>query len=131
MPLTPSRQYSDFSISFTPNPITGDVNMVTGYNSVVQSIMNLVQLNHYEKPFHSETGGNIRRLLFEPADNITAGLIANEIEVVINNFEPRASLLGVYVETTSDYQGYNVTIEFSVLTVTDPISITFFLERLR
>jgi phage baseplate assembly protein W len=131
MPTTQTRIYKDFNISFTPNLITGDVNMVTAFNSVVQAVMNLVQLNHYEKPFHPEIGGNIRRLLFEPADNITAGSIANEIKIVITNFEPRASLLGVYVETTPDSDGYNVTIEFSVLTVADPISINFFLERLR
>lgn len=105
--------------------------MVTGYNSVVQAVMNLVQLNHYEKPFHPEIGGNVIKLLFEPADNITAGLIANEIKVVLANFEPRADVLGVYVESTPDYEGYNVTIEFSILTLSDPISISFFLERLR
>jgi phage baseplate assembly protein W len=126
-----TRTYSDFDVSFTPNPITGDVNMVTGYNSVVQAVTNLVQLNHYEKPFHPEIGGNVRKLLFEPADNITAGLLANEIKIVIGNFEPRATVLGVYAETTADGNGYNVTVEFSVLTVSDPITITFFLERLR
>ena len=126
-----TRTYSDFDVSFTPNPITGDVNMVAGFNSVVQAVTNLVQLNHYEKPFHPETGGNVRKLLFELADNITAGLLANEIKIVIGNFEPRATVLGVYAETTADGNGYNVTVEFSVLTVSDPITITFFLERLR
>jgi phage baseplate assembly protein W len=126
-----TRTYSDFSVSFTPNPITGDLNMVTGFNSVVQAVTNLVQLNHYEKPFHPEIGGNVRKLLFEPADNITAGLLANEIKIVIGNFEPRATVLGVYAQTTADGNGYDITVEFSVITVSDPITITFFLERLR
>jgi phage baseplate assembly protein W len=126
-----TRTYSDFDISFSVNPITGDINMVTGFNSVVQAVINLVQLNHYEIPFHPEIGGNVRKLLFEPADNITAGLLANEIKIVIGNFEPRAIVLGVYAETTADGNGYNVTVEFSVITVSDPIKITFFLERLR
>lgn len=126
-----TRTYSDFDISFTPNPITGDLNSVTGYNSVVQSVMNLVQLNHYEKPFHPEIGGNVLKLLFEPADNITAGLIANEIKITLANFEPRADVIGVYVETTNNGNGYNVTIEFAILNLSDPITITFFLERVR
>jgi phage baseplate assembly protein W len=130
MPLQ-TRTYSDFDISFSANPITGDLNSVLGFNSVVQSVMNLVQLNHYDKPFHPEIGGNVRKLLFELTDNITAGLIANEIKIVLANFEPRATVLGVYVETTNDGNGYNVTIEFSVLTVSDPITISFFLERIR
>jgi phage baseplate assembly protein W len=126
-----TRQYSDFDISFSPNPVTGDLNSVTGFNSVVQAVMNLVQLNHYEKPFHPEIGGNVRKLLFEPSDSITAGLLTTEITNVITNFEPRVTLLGVYVETTQDGEAYNVTVEFSVLTVPDPITINFFLERLR
>lgn len=126
-----TRTYSDFDVSFSKNPITGDLNKVTGFNAVVQAVTNLVQLNHYEKPFHPEIGGNVRKLLFEPADNITATLLANEIETVIGNFEPRATVLGVYVETTNNGNGYNVTVEFSIQTLSDPITITFFLERIR
>ena len=126
-----TRTYSDFNVAFFPNPITGDLTKVTGVNSVVQSIISLIQLNHYEKPFHPEIGGNIRKLLFEPADNITCNLLSNEIKAVINNFEPRATVLGVYVDATNDGNGFNVVIEFSILTLADPITITTFLERLR
>ena len=126
-----TRTFSDFNISFVPNPITGDLTKVTDINSVAQAIMDLVQLNHYEKPFHPEIGGNVRKLLFEPADAVTSGLIATEITNVINNFEPRATLLGVYVDATNNGNGFNVTIEFSVANVTNPVTITTFLERLR
>jgi phage baseplate assembly protein W len=126
-----TRTYSDFNVSFIPNPITSDLTKVTGSAAVVQAVLNLLQLAYYEKPFHPEIGGNLRRLLFEPCDNITANLLSNEINVVIKNFEPRADVLGVYVSSDITGDGYNVTIEFSIITLPDPITITVFLERIR
>jgi len=126
-----TRQYSDFDISFQPHPITGDLLKKINAGAVVQSIMDLVQIGHYEKPFHPEIGSNVRKLLFEPMDNITANLLSNEIRAVITNFEPRATLLGVYVQSDDVGDGYNVVIEFSINTLPDPITISVFLERLR
>ena len=126
-----TRTYSDFDIAFKAHPITGDLVKKTGAAAVVQSIIDLVQLNHYEKPFHPEIGGNVRKLLFEPLDNVTANLLANEIKLILANFEPRATVLGVYVENNVTDDGFNVIIEFSIVTLSDPITISVFLERLR
>lgn len=123
--------YSDIDINFNPHPITGDVLRVTGAQSVVQSVLNLVQINHYEVPFHPEIGGNVRKLLFELADPITANLLAEEIRNVIRNFEPRAKVIDVLVESDVDQNGFNVTITFFVLSTTQPLTISFFLTRLR
>lgn len=127
-----SRIYSDFNINFSVNPITGDLNRVLGVNSVVQSIMNLVQTNHYEIPFHPEIGGNVRRLLFELCDGVTANLLSKEIQDVLANFEPRATVLDVIVQSNNDQDGYAVTIVFQVTGgIETPIQITTFLARLR
>jgi phage baseplate assembly protein W len=131
MALQTAKVYSDVDISFLPHPITKDVLKKTGAAAVAQSIVNLILLSHYEKPFHPEIGSNIRKLLFELGDNVTASLIAEEVKIAIGNFEPRATILGVYVDQTSDGYGYNVTIEFSVITLPDPVSITVFLDRVR
>ena len=131
MALTSKKTYSDLDVSFNFHPVTKDVLKKTGISSVVQSIISLVLLSHYEKPFHPEIGSNIRKLLFELADNVTASRIAEEVKITIANFEPRATVLGVYVDPTDDGYGYNVNIEFSVITVADPVSITLFLERVR
>lgn len=130
MPLN-TITYSDFNIEFIPSPVTGDLVKVTGQSSVVQSVMDLVQLNHYEKPFHFEIGGNVLKLLFEPNDNITAGLLAKEITDVITNFEPRATVLGVYVTSNVEDDGYNIDVLFSIQTFTQAITLSTFLARLR
>jgi len=125
------QRYSDFDVRFLSHPVTGDLLKVTGTNAVVQSVINLIQLNHYEVPFHPEIGGNVRKLLFELADPVTAGLLADEIRNLVTNFEQRVKLIDVLVESDVDNNGFNVTISFFVVNNTQPITISTFLERLR
>lgn len=124
-------QYSDIADSFDPHPITGDVLMVTGVNSIVQSITNLAQLNHWDIPFHGEIGGNVRRLLFELADATTAGLLGEELTNVYANYEPRATNVQVYVSAEAGGNGWDVTVVFTPIGMSNPVSVSFFLERLR
>ena len=129
---TPSVLYSDVNITMNEHPVTHDLLVVTGAASVVQSIMNLIQTNHYERPFHPEIGGNVNKLLFELADPSTANLLAQEITDVIENFEPRAQTVTVNVQATSTPMvGFMVTIVFYVVSNPSPINVQFFLQRLR
>jgi hypothetical protein len=124
-------RFSDFAISFTPHPVTGDVLMVTGINSVVQAVMNLVQLNHYEVPFHPEIGGNLRRMLFEQPDPVVAGMINDEITNLLTNFEPRVQIDEILVSADPAGNGYSVSITFFVVNNVAPITVSMFLTRLR
>jgi phage baseplate assembly protein W len=127
-----TRIYSDFGIDFISHPVTGDLLKVTGVASVVQAIVNLVQTNHYERPFHPEIGGNVRKLLFDLLDPVTANLISEEIKDVLANYEPRATVLDVIVATDTTLEGYQVTVVFTVTGgISTPIEISVFLERLR
>src|SRR6185312_539758 len=127
----PTIIYKDIDISLLANPITSDVLQKTGASAVIQSLSNLVQYGHYEKFFHPEIGANIRQLLFELPDSNIAGLIEKEIRNVINNFEPRVNLLAVAVESDQVNDGYNITIEFTVTSIPNPIQISSFLARVR
>ena len=130
-PSNISRIYSDFDVNFVPHPVTGDITMVTGTNSVIQALMNLVQINTYEKPFHPEIGSGIRSLLFEPMSPLIANSLKVEVRNLINNFEPRVDIINIAV--TPDYENnlFNVIIEFFVLNSTLPITINAFLQRVR
>ena len=129
VPSNITRIFTDFDVSFTPHPVTGDINMVTGTNSVVQSLMNLVQLN--EKPFHPEISSGIRSLLFEQMDSIVAASLKKEIVLLIENFEPRVQIIDVAVSPDYNNDQFNVTIEFYVLNNTLPITISAYLQRVR
>jgi phage baseplate assembly protein W len=125
------REYKDLDLNFTIHPVKKDINKLTAERAVVNSIKNLVSTNHYEKPFNPSFGSNLRRLLFENADKFTASLIEREITEVIRNFEPRATVSSVIVSPRVDENGFNVQLEFFVINITNPITITFFLERIR
>jgi phage baseplate assembly protein W len=129
--MSQARAYKDLDLDFTPHPVKKDINKKTGPNAIVQSLKNLIQTNHYEKPFHPEIGSNVRKMLFEPLDSITANILGREISDVINNFEPRVKLENVYVVENFDGNGFDVTIQFFLENVPEPINLVFFLERLR
>ena len=126
------RQYSDLDLFFSAKSISKDISKVTHIQAVKRSIRNLVLLNHYEKPFHPEIGSGVRDMLFEPMTPITANILARKIEDVIENFEPRAKLVGVRALPNLDRNEYEVTIEFYVVnTPTELVDLTVMLERLR
>ena len=128
---TTSREWLDLDLNFAIHPIRKDINKHKGELAVINSIKNLVSTNHYEIPFQPEIGCNIRKLLFEPLDMVTATLIEREIIETINNFEPRASVSKVVIKPDFDNNGFQVELLFRILNRTDPVAIKFFLERVR
>jgi phage baseplate assembly protein W len=99
--------------------------------AVINSIKNLVLTNHYERPFQPELGCNVSKLLFENLDFVTAASLEREIQQTINNFEPRASVYRVRAIPDYDNNGFTVDMEFLIRNRTEPITITFFLDRVR
>ena len=126
-----SRTFSDIDMDFMPNPITQDILKKTNDNAIAQSIGNLLQTGHYERLFRPEIGCNLKKHLFEPIDNITTNNISEEINRTIANYETRVQLLDVVVTPDYDNNGYNVSIKFIIRNDPQPITITFFLERVR
>ena len=126
------RQYRDLDLFFSKNQGNGDVNKITGVEAVKRSIRNLVLLNFYEKPFNPEIGSDVRYLLFENMSPLTSVVLAEAIEDVIEDFEPRARVISVRAFPNLDRNEYEVTIEFFVVnTPTELVDMTVFLELLR
>ena len=126
------RQYTDLDLFFSKKSSDSDISKVTDIQAVKRSIRNLVLLNAYEKPFHPEIAGGVREMLFELMTPITAQIIAKQVENVINNFEPRAKLVGVRVQPDLDRNSYELTIEFYVVNApTELVDMSVMLERLR
>jgi len=126
------RQYRDLDLFFSRKQGSGDVNRITDVEAVKRSVRNLVLTNFYEKPFHPEIGSGVRDMLFENMSPLTAVVLAKKVEDVIENFEPRARLIGVRALPNLDRNEYEVTIEFFVVnTPTELVDMTVFLEVLR
>ena len=126
------RVFADLDLIFTTNNRTKDINILSDVSAVKRSVRNLVLLNQYEKPFRPEIYSGIRDMLFEPMTPITATILAKKVEDVIENFEPRARLMGVRATPDLDRNAYNIAIEFYVVnTPTELVDLTIMLERLR
>ena len=125
------RDFKDLDLNFNIHPVRKDISKSIGPMAVVNSIKNLILTNHYERPFQPDIGSNVRRLLFENLDNITASTIKDEIERTIVNYEPRATVKTIHVTADYDKNGFKVYLEFFIVNQTAPIIINFLLERIR
>jgi len=125
------RDFKDLDLNFNIHPIRKDISKSIGPMAVVNSIKNLILTNHYERPFQPDIGSNVRRLLFENLDNITATTIKDEIERTIVNYEPRATVKTINVTADYENNGFKVYLEFFIVNQTAPIIINFLLERIR
>ena len=127
--------YRDLSLFFTPNPVSGDVTMVTDVQDIKRSVRNLVMTNRFEKPFHPEVASHVRDLLFERFTPITFNLLRNRIETVLENYEPRVTLMDVEIEDPDfqrmDNNELNVRIFFTLKNDPSVESVDVLLERIR
>ena len=127
-----AQVYSDIDLFFGPKVGSKDISKLIDFTAVKRSVRNLVLTNFYEKPFHPEIGSGVRDVLFEPMTPITAYILTMKIEEVIENFEPRARLVGVRATPNLDNNAYNVSIEFYVINApTELVNMEVLLERLR
>lgn len=126
-----TRLFSDLDLNFTPHPVTGDLTRRYDDNSIKQSIKNLLQIRHYEKPFHSEIGSPLRELLFEPITPLTEMMARRSIIDVISNFEPRVNLINVEVIASDENNSLYINIVFKIINTERPITLDFVLERTR
>ena len=126
-----SKIFKDLNLDFQQNTATKDIQKITDVESVKRSVRNLINTNHYEKPFHPEIGSNLRAMLFELMTPQMNHVITKQIENLINNYEPRCRLVQVHTQPEFDRNGYAVQISFYVQNYQDPVVVESFLERLR
>ena len=126
-----SRVYKDLDLDFGRNTTTNDVNRLTDVEAVKRSVRNLINTNHFDRPFHPEIGSSVRALLFEPITPLTSLNLQRKVEEVLTNFEPRIRLVQVLSRPNADLNRYSLRISFYVVGTTLPVTVETFLERLR
>ena len=126
-----SQIFKDLNLGFEQNTATKDIQKITDVEAVKRSVKNLINTNHYEKPFHPEIGSNLRAMLFELMSPQMNHMISKQVENLINNYEPRCNLVQVFTQPRLDRNGYSVQISFRVQNHPDEVIVESFLERLR
>jgi phage baseplate assembly protein W len=127
-----SKGFKDISASFLVSALNNDVIALKNENAIARSIRNLVLTLPGEKPFDQNIGSNISKAIFENMDNLSARTIEQEIEITINNYEPRVRLLDVVVKPNFDNNEFNVTIQYEIIGIDVlPQQLAFALQQTR
>ena len=126
-----ARIYKDLNLDFQQNSATKDIQKITDVEAVKRSVRNLINTNHYEKPFRPEVGSNLRAMLFELISPQMNHAISKEIDLLIRNYEPRCRLVQLNVQPDTDRNGYRASISFYVVNHPDRVEVETFLERIR
>ena len=129
--MSEKREFSDISLSFEKNPVTGDIIKVKNDIAVKQSIKTLVLTEFFEPPFQKGKGTRIRQILFDLITDDGADLLKQEITNVITDREPRANLIDVLVQPIPDENRYIIKIIFSMINTLEPLEVEMFVSRVR
>lgn len=124
--------FKDLSVTFKKHPVTDDLVTVKDKAAIVQSITALLLTVKGERPFQPDLGCGIQRMLFEPLDYGSAGLIKSEIAEVLIRYEPRIRVTDIICNPDPLNNGYNVELQYKIIGREDaPVIVDFFLERTR
>ena len=127
-----SRAFKDISLSFDPHPIANDLPVLKNEAAIRRSVRNIVQTIPTEKFFNPIFGSDVRGSLFEFVDFGTASVISDQIQISIENFEPRVDNLQVEVSPRPDQNEFEVTVVFDIIGQEFPTQeYSFLLEATR
>ena len=110
-----SPGFKDISMSFQVNPLNSDLIGLKNENAIARSVRNIVFTLPGEKFFDENFGSRISATLFENIDDISAGLINDEIRQSINRYEPRVELTDVEVSPDFDNNQFDVLIVYNII----------------
>ena len=122
-----NKTFTDISLSFTPNPLNGDITVLKDERAINNALKNIVMTAIYERPFDSMFGSTISRLLFEPADEMTTEDLRQEIERAIRRNEPRVKTKRIEVKINYDTGDYDVKIIYVIVGYDEVFNVNFIL----
>ena len=127
-----SRAFKDISLSFIPHPVTNDLSVLKNESAIKRSVRNIVQTIPTEKFFNSLFGSDVYASLFEFVDFGTAATIQSQIEISLDNFEPRIENVEVEVNPQPDDNTFEVNVIYDIVGQEFPVQeYSFLLESTR
>ena len=120
--------WSDYDDNFLKQS-DGDVQRDTDVNAIFNSLRNIILTIQGERRMLPTFASNISQLLFEPIDEITARLIAENLLVAIRIWEDRIDITGFDIEPIEDQNLYRCRLKFNVVGSEEVETIDFILTR--
>lgn len=126
-----SLTYSDLYSNFNYDLVKKDLLYLENEESIKNSIKNILLTDKGERFFNPTFGSDVKKMLFENFSSATEQIIRDLVKTCIKNFEPRANVIDVKVEEYLDQNSISLTILFSVINKTEPVTLEFTLDRVR
>ncbi len=120
--------WSDYDDSFDKQS-DGDVLRDTDVSAIFNSLRNIILTVQGERRMLPTFASNVSQLLFEPVDEITARLIAENLLVAIRIWEDRIAITGFDIEPIPDENVYRCRLKFNVVGSDEVETIDFILTR--
>ena len=125
------KQFADLDLSFTINPFTKDLYLKTDEDAVKTAIKHLIRTKNFERTFHPEIGTQVHSLLFENFSSAVKLAMERTIVDSIEKYEPRARLINVEVEESTDSNDLIINIIFTLKNTSTPVTISTLISRVR
>ena len=127
-----SRAFKDINLSFNAHPVTKDITVLKNENAIKRSVRNIVNTIPRERFFNPTLGSDVRSSLFNFVDYGTASVIQKQIQIAIENFEPRVDNLQINVFPRPGSNEFEVNVIFDIIGQQFPTQeFTFLLEATR
>ena len=127
-----SRSFKDISLSFEPHPVSKDLKVLNNADAIRKSVRNIVQTIPSEKFFNPHFGSDVYKSLFEFVDFGTASTIQSQIEIALDDYEPRIANAQILVDPQPDTHTFNVTVIYDIIGQEFPTQeYSFLLEATR
>lgn len=123
--------FSDFFSNLNLQPVKNDLLKHENEESVKRSIKNILLTNRGERVYNPLFGSDLNKMLFENFTPANDQIVADLIKNAVNNFEPRANIIEILVTSDIDLNSLYVTIIFSVINKSEPITLDLVLNRIR
>ena len=137
--LVSSKQtsYTDIDLTFEAKPgpgggKKGDIYKKFNIGAVLQACKNVLLTDKGEKPFNPDFGIGATSQLFELNDAITRRKIERQISINIPFYEPRVEVRKIIFKASeTSPHTLALTVELSILSTNETVTLTTFINRLR
>ena len=127
-----TKTFIDLDAAMGLNPRTRDVAVKTNDNAIRGALRNLINTNHYDRPFHPEIGCQIHSLMFENMTGLTAIIAERTIRDSIRKHEPRVEVLEVTVsEMLNNPNEMNINLVYKIRNTNEVSQFTTKFTRIR
>lgn len=125
------NKYTDIDAEFGLNLLSRDLQIKQHGRAIAFQIKNILMTNYGERPFNHDFGASLGNLLFELSGDQLNIVLKKQILTAIENYEPRALVFDIEVNSDTDNNRVYVQVTFKIRNTETVVKTNITLERTR